>query len=526
MFLLIDNYDSFTYNLVQAFYSLGKEPTVLTNDDERLKDLATSPDLEMVCLSPGPGRPETAGYCLDFLAKLPKKVPVLGVCLGHQILGLFGGARVIRAPSIQHGKQSDIRHTGTGLFHDLPSPMSVGRYHSLVVDGSSKKAAFTVTAWGPEETVMALQYKDRPWVGVQFHPESVLTPKGIQLLGNFPDALLIHRDELAFPTILECAAQGNDLSKRQAESVFTELMDGHLSPAQAGSLLLALRMKGESATELASATRTLLARAVPVPEIAGPHIDIVGTGGDNRYSFNCSTATALTLAGMGYKVTKHGNRAVSSHCGSADALEGLGFPLVKSADEVVAHLEKHRFAFLFAPHFHPAFKSIAPIRKELGVRTLFNILGPLINPAHPTHILLGVGHPDLIPLITDTLLELGQPNACVVCGAGVYDEVTPIGPATIVEIREGHAHNLSLDPKDFGIKSCTPRDLEVHSKREAISVLKDLLLGRGPGPMLDMIVLNVGLAIHLLDGLDLSKAMSRAREAVRFGVGGSVTYAA
>ena len=160
MFLLIDNYDSFTYNLVQAFYALGREPYVLYNDDARLLDLAKAPDLEMVCLSPGPSRPENAGLCLEFLRRLTPSVPVLGVCLGHQILGLFGGGRVEVAEEIMHGKQSEISHNPDGLFTDLPPLLKVGRYHSLVVkDGQD--LPFEVTARGPRGEIMALQYRDR-----------------------------------------------------------------------------------------------------------------------------------------------------------------------------------------------------------------------------------------------------------------------------------------------------------------------------------------------------------------------------
>lgn len=189
MFLFIDNYDSFSWNLVQAFYALGRKPVVHANDDPRILELATSPELEAVCISPGPSHPRNAGLCLEFLKRLPASVPVLGVCLGHQLLGYFAGAEVSRAPYVMHGKSSDIIHDGAGLFSGLPNPMTVGRYHSLVVQSKEDEPnpRFTVTSRGPEGEVMALRYNDRPWVGIQFHPESILTPNGLQLLGNFPD---------------------------------------------------------------------------------------------------------------------------------------------------------------------------------------------------------------------------------------------------------------------------------------------------------------------------------------------------
>ncbi|GFH62500.1 MAG: anthranilate synthase subunit beta/anthranilate phosphoribosyltransferase [Candidatus Desulfovibrio kirbyi] len=526
MFLLIDNYDSFTYNLVQAFYALGKTPTVLHNDDPALLEAASSPELSMVCISPGPSHPANAGLCLEFLRRLDTRIPVLGVCLGHQLLGLFAGAKVEITPRIMHGKQSDIVHDGTGLFDGLPNPLTVGRYHSLVVN--AERPLFAVTARAPEGEVMALRYNDRPWVGVQFHPESVLTPEGLRLLGNFPQAVLSSGTaSIGLDSILERLAQRQDLTADMAASAFSALMDGKMTQAQAGAFLMGLRMKGESALELAHATRAALARAVRVSGVSGTCIDVVGTGGDGRYSFNCSTATSLTLAGMGYTVVKHGNRAVSSKCGSADALESLGIALDENPNSVADMIKKRNFAFLFAPYFHPSFKNIGPVRKELGVRTLFNILGPMINPARPSHLLMGVARPELVRLIAETLLQSSLYRAAVVCGAGDYDEVTPIGPADIAVLCDGTIAALPLNPADFGVKPCTPEDLAVKNREDAVAVLKEILAGEGPRAMRDMVVLNVGLAVYLLEEtLDMQRCMARARDAVSSGVGRRALHAA
>ncbi|MBO4300500.1 MAG: anthranilate phosphoribosyltransferase [Desulfovibrio sp.] len=530
MFLLIDNYDSFTYNLVQAFYGLGHKPVVMYNDDPALPDMATNPDLSMVCISPGPGRPENAGQCLEFLKRLNPRVPVLGVCLGHQVLGLFAGARVEVGPCIMHGKQSEIVHDGTGLFVGLPNPMQVGRYHSLVVhaDEDAENPRFTVTARAPEGEVMALRYNDRPWVGVQFHPESVLTPDGMRLLGNFPQAVVgTGADETDFSAILDRLGNKEDLTAEMASAAFSALMDGKMTPAQAGAFLMGLRAKGESSLELAHAVRAALARAVRVDGISEVAIDVVGTGGDGRHSFNCSTATCLTLAGMGYKVAKHGNRAVSSKCGAADALEGLGISLEKDPASVAAMIEKRNFAFMFAPYFHPSFANIGPIRKQMGIRTLFNLLGPMINPARPSHLLMGVARPELVGLVADTLAQSSLQRAAVVCGSGNYDEATPIGPAKMAMLSHGEVTSLVLDPQDYGIPSCAVDELAVRDKEHAVAVLKDIISGHGPRPMMDMVVLNVGLAIFLLeDGLDMTLCMARAREAVHTGVGRRVLDAA
>ncbi len=190
MFLLIDNFDSFTFNLVQAFFSLGMKPEVLRNNRPELLDLATDDKLEMVCISPGPSHPKNAGLCLEFLSRLPNHVPVLGVCLGHQTLGHFAGATVEVGPRVMHGKTSQIHHNGKGLFQGLPEPFQACRYHSLVVRAEEVPDKLEVIARTDQDEVMGIAWKDRPWVGIQFHPESILSPDGPALLANFPKQIL------------------------------------------------------------------------------------------------------------------------------------------------------------------------------------------------------------------------------------------------------------------------------------------------------------------------------------------------
>ena len=550
MFLLIDNYDSFTYNLVQAFFQLGRDPVVVKNDDPALPGLAENPSLSMVCISPGPGRPENAGLCLEFLRRLPPSTPVLGVCLGHQVLGHFAGAGCEVAGEIMHGKQSLVRHDGTGLFHGLAGPMTVGRYHSLLVRAEDSPQRLAVTARTDAGEVMALRYADRPWAGVQFHPESVLTPEGMRLLANFPSALIAQAGTEArrangrapvtqsaapparMSTIIELLATGRNLSADQAAAAFTRLMDGELSPSQAGALLLGLRAKGETPDEVNQAVNAVLAKAVPVPPVAGTTIDIVGTGGDNKGSFNCSTATSLCLAGMGHKVLKHGNRSVSSRCGSADVLERLGIPLDTPPEAVPRALEQQGFVFLFAPRYHPSFRHVMPVRRELGVRTLFNILGPLVNPARPTHHLFGVADPDQLSLVAETLARSGGATGIVLHGAGGYDEATTLGECALMFVRDDQVRPGRLDPAEYGFAPCEEKDLAVKDPEEAAEVLRLLLQGQGPRAMRDMLALNLGLALYLLApdaerpdagcGYDKSRmaaAMQEAKTAVAGGAG-------
>ncbi|XPV75471.1 MAG: anthranilate synthase component II [Desulfovibrio sp.] len=186
MFLLIDNFDSFTFNLVQEFQKINHDPVVIRNDREKILELADSGKLSRVCISPGPGTPDSAGFCLEFLKRLSPEVPVLGVCLGHQTLGQFAGATIAKAPLAMHGKTSDVKHESSNIFQNLPRPFSVCRYHSLVIQPDTvADSKLEVTARTEEGDIMGIAYKDRPWYGVQFHPESILTPDGPQLLKNF-----------------------------------------------------------------------------------------------------------------------------------------------------------------------------------------------------------------------------------------------------------------------------------------------------------------------------------------------------
>ncbi|MDD6088541.1 MAG: anthranilate phosphoribosyltransferase [Desulfovibrionaceae bacterium] len=526
MFLLIDNYDSFTYNLVQAFCRLGKQPVVIKNDDPELVAMATDPRLKSVCISPGPGHPSEAGFCMEFLRRLSPRIPVLGVCLGHQVLGLFAGSEVVRGPVIMHGKTSDIVHNGRGLYRSVPNPMTVGRYHSLVVriDEQHPNSNLEVTARGPQGEVMSMRYKDRPWVGVQYHPESILTPDGLKLLKNFPENIMPAAEIPSVTSILNTLADQRDLTVEQAEAAFNAMIDGTMSPTQAGSFLTALRMKGEKPQEVAAAIHVMLDHAVRVRDIPEHCIDIVGTGGDGKHSFNCSTASALTIAGMGYRCVKHGNRAVSSTSGAADALEGLGMKLERDPEAILDALRRTNFTFQFAPYFHPAFANIAPVRKQLGIRTIFNILGPMINPACPDHLMMGVGSPDAVELVAGALSQRPIRRIAVFHGAGGYDELTCMGKNRVILISDGKRDEMIVDPQSFGFSPCSPEDLEVHTKEEAVQILRDLLSGNGPKAMQDMIALNAGFAVFLLEdgSVSLEEAVAKARRGVLEGAGSRV----
>ena len=287
--------------------------------------------------------------------------------------------------------------------------------------------------------------------------------------------------------ILEALAAGTDLTPEQAAFAFRELFDGELSPAQSGALLMGLRIKGETPLELASAARAGLERAKTVTGLPDgkPMMDVVGTGGDRTSSFNCSTAVSLYLAALGHRVVKHGNRAVSSSSGSADALEGLGLPLSTGPDEVLGELRRtDGFVFLFAPNYHPAFAHIA----------------------------------GALPLMAETLaLTAPTEIAFVVHGAGGFDELTPFGPTVGFSVDSGRVRPLRIDPGEYGLSGHRPEDVRVENKAEALTALKDVLAGRGNPAMQAMTALNLGAALHLVSGRDLAPCMAEAKNAVAEG---------
>jgi anthranilate phosphoribosyltransferase len=327
--------------------------------------------------------------------------------------------------------------------------------------------------------------------------------------------------------ILELLTQGKALTDDQADFMFGELLSGNLGLAQAGAFLMGLRAKGEDSTDLAAGVRAGVSHAVAIPGVTDAPlkcIDTCGTGGDCKSTFNCSTAVSLFLADMGHKVVKHGNRAVSSSCGSADALEALGVPLMQTPEGAKQALDETNFTFLFAPAFHPAFKHIMPVRQELGIRTLFNLMGPLLNPARPSHQLLGVGNPDVLFLMGETLLLTGVEKALLIHGAGGYDELTTFGPARGYFIDNGRMDKTVIDPDRLGFQRFSPEAVEVRDKGEAVAVLKDILKGKGPEAMMQMVALNLGACLHLLEERPMAECCAMARNYVADGLKNGVVH--
>lgn len=320
--------------------------------------------------------------------------------------------------------------------------------------------------------------------------------------------------------LLERLLAGGDLAESQAEAAMRGLAGGDAPAALAGALLAALRLKGESAAEVRGFARAMRALAIR-PELPSgkPVADVVGTGGDGSGSINLSTGAGLLAACCGLRVAKHGNRAVSSKTGSADVLEALGVPLDDSAAEITRSLSEHGFAFMFAPYFHPAMKSVAPVRAALGTRTVFNLLGPLANPARPPFMLVGAFSAQAARLIADTLSGLDIERCFVVHGEPGWDEPTPAGNFLLLDARPGKVRSETRDPADFGLPRCSPEELAGGSRDYNAATLKAALQGKGSKALNDALALQAGLTLELTgEAKSLRAGLGIAREALRAGL--------
>jgi anthranilate phosphoribosyltransferase len=298
-----------------------------------------------------------------------------------------------------------------------------------------------------------------------------------------------------------------------------QIMHGELSPVMSAAILTGLRVKKETIGEITAAATVLreMAVKVEVPPPKDNFIDIVGTGGDGSHTFNISTTSAFVVAAAGARVAKHGNRGVSSKSGSADAIEALGGSLALDAGQVADCIAGTGIGFMFAPNFHAAMKNIAPVRREMGVRTLFNILGPLINPADAPNSLLGVFHPDLVGILVRVMERLGARHVVVVHGLDGVDEVS-LGATTMVgELKDGKVSEYDIHPEDFGIAMAGTRNLKVESVEQSITMMRGVLDNQ-PGPARDVVVFNAGVALYAANRVaSIGEGIALAREVIESG---------
>ncbi|HEY6962644.1 MAG TPA: anthranilate phosphoribosyltransferase [Gaiellaceae bacterium] len=310
---------------------------------------------------------------------------------------------------------------------------------------------------------------------------------------------------------------GKDLSRGDARAVMHTIMSGEATPAQIGGFLVALRLKGETPAEIAGAAEAMRAHVVPVQPKRDDLVDTAGTGGDGGKTFNISTAAALVAAAAGAGVAKHGNRSVSSASGSADVLEALGFDLDLSPERIAESIDTLGFGFMFAPTHHPAMKHAGPVRHELAARTVFNVLGPLTNPAGARAQVVGVYSAHLVPVIADVLAQLEARRAFVVHGAGGIDELSPAGPNLVCEVVAGSVTRREIDPLELGVPRCDPAELRGGDATENAAKIREVFEG-GNGGRRSAILLNAAGAIAAGGhAKDLKEGLDVAREALESG---------
>jgi len=517
MIILIDNYDSFVYNLYQYLTEFGYEVKVFRNDEITIDNIISQNPSHIV-ISPGPGRPENAGIICELIKKCYKTIPILGVCLGHQAIGYAFGASIIQSQQIMHGKVSKIYHNKSALFVNIDNPFNAVRYHSLVIDRKTLPAELEITAHTDDGEIMGVQHKEyKSLQGIQFHPESILTEAGKKILLNFLNTFenTNLRKNLDLKQYILKVVENISLTRDEAINAMNIIMTGNATASQIAAFMTALRLKTETIEEITGFAEVMRAKATKIKTMSRNLVDTCGTGGDMSNTFNISTCAAIIAAAAGVKIAKHGNRSVSSSCGSADILTALGVKLDISPENVGKSIDEVGIGFLFAPLLHTAMKYAMTPRREMGIRTVFNILGPLSNPANAEKQLLGVYDGALTEKLANVLKNLGIKQAYIVHGADGIDEITLTATTRISELDGNNIKTFDFNPLDLGLNFCALEDIKGGSIERNVEIFRSVLAGT-KSAYRDIAVLNAAFAIKLgiSEIKDLSSALKLANAVI------------
>lgn len=523
--VVIDNYDSFTYNVVQAFQALGGdiEVAVLRSGECDVSDIEKLRPNYLV-ISPGPGKPCDAGISEEAIKYFAGKIPVLGICLGHQAMAEAFGAKIVQAKFIRHGIVEEIDLDGKGLFRSIGKKGKFTRYHSLVVDEKTLPEEFEVTARAKDGDIMGIRHKTLAMEGVQFHPESIASDDCERLLRSF---LNYRRENIPSVDFLNRLIAKKDLTETEAEFFMDTMTDGTMDERIMTAVLVAMAAKGAVSSEIVGCARALIKKKKLFPlEISG-HAEIVGTGGDGKGSFNISSLSAIVAASLGQTVIKHGNRAVSSKSGAADFYESLGVKIDGTPEQSASLAQKTGFAFLMASIYHSAMRFAAPVRSALGIKTIMNILGPLLNPSEVDYAVLGVYSEDLLEEYARAAKGLGTKRVMVVHSRDGYDEISPCAPTDVFQITEsGKESRYVIDPAKFGIESVSEKELLGGSGTDNARLAMEVLEGKGRATIRAAVGLNTAAVLYLsgkaktlkdgyeaaLGALDSGAALKKLRE--------------
>lgn len=498
MILLIDNYDSFVFNIKTMLNQLTNDEIAVYRNDKITLDEIKRLSPNAIILSPGPKHPKDSGICLEiFKARL--NVPVLGICLGHQALGLCFGAKIQRLKEVAHATSSQISLIAQSeLFREFPKDFSVMRYHSLeVVDLPSE---LETLAYTKDKVLMAMRHKDLPYFGVQFHPESYFSEYGLKIFENF----LKFKGQTSQkasekPTLTSFITKLQDnqgLNTDDFAQICQIIASREYEAVQLGALLVLITEKSLDERSLSALVSNILKYSQTFND-ESEMIDIVGTGGDGFKSINVSTTTAFILGALGVKVAKHGNRAISSASGSSDVLSALKIPAFDSIAKQVKVLDEQGLTFFHAPFFHSLVGEVKEVRAKLGVRTVFNVLGPLLHPnLSLKYQLMGNYHAPVHRLLIEVLRNLGRKHALVVRGNDGMDEISICDETSIYELKDGQIFNYTISPEQFGFKRAFHSEIVGGDAKQNAKILLDTLSGKQKGAKFDIVVLNAMFALY------------------------------
>lgn len=526
MILVIDNYDSFTFNVVQALQRLGNEEVVTVRSKEVSLEQLVQMNPSRLVISPGPGTPKDAGVSIDAIKYFAGKIPILGVCLGHQAIGEAFGAKIVQAKRICHGVVEEMDLDGKGLFRIIGKKASFTRYHSLAIDEKTLPEDFEVTARSADGEIMGIRHKTMTIEGVQFHPESIASQKGDDIFRAF---LKYRRENIPVAAYLNQLIEKKDLSEEQAALFIENLTDGTMDECVTSAILAAMAAKGPATSEMIGCAKALLKQKTAFPLSSNGLAEIVGTGGDGKGSFNISSLSAIVAASCGQNVAKHGNRAVSSKSGAADFFENLGIKIMASPEKTAELVKKTGFGFLMAPVYHSAMRFAAPVRKALGIKTIFNILGPLLNPANAEYEVLGVYSKDLLEDYAHAAKALGAKRVMVISSNDGYDEISPCAETAVYQINsDGKEYRYTIKPADFGITDADEQELCGGNGADNAALGMEVLKGKGRKTLRYAVGLNVAAVLYIsgkaktlkegyrmaLDSIDSGKALAKLEQIV------------
>jgi anthranilate synthase/phosphoribosyltransferase len=559
--LLIDNFDSFTYNLVDFFRLLGCRVKVYRNTIDP-EDLVAE-TFDLLVLSPGPSIPERAGNLMQIIARFYRQKPILGVCLGHQALVEFFGGSLENIPPV-HGKAVSIDHDGRSIFTGLEPTIKVARYHSWAA--KSIPPELEVSARATDGTVLAVRHKRLPIEGIQFHPESVLSMQndaGMRLLRNVVAGRLAAGNQV-YHRLSHQLQTGIPIEPKLLQKFLHAVEEDQLSEDQKQILLVALSLRLRDAGALKQFIELLLFpginawaenwagmntwaekrvgkqalaaipnRAIPNPNIPVPDnfspgihawaTDICGTGGSGLPRINTSTLASLLLAHCGLPIAKHGNRAAAGRFGSFDLLEALGVPIRTVAADTQKTLQQTNLAFLFAPDIYPVFRHFAPVRARIGVPTVFNVLGPLINPLQPKRQFIGTAFADLMEVIFETGIKLGREHLLVARGWDGLDEISLSAATRILEFHKGKRQEYEISPQDFGLETLPFEALSAANPAESLAIAKAILAGVPTTEHYKLVAANAAfIYTRFVEEIPLREAYSKMERHIFEGALGTV----